>query len=99
MRSLDLDPTRLEQLANDVLRAALDWTQALDERPIKPDSSGSELLALFGDVLPERGLGAEESFALAALLDHSRAQNGRSSAMSWAPQNRWASSETSFQLR
>ena len=33
---LDLDPTRLEQLANDVLRAALDWTQALDERSVKP---------------------------------------------------------------
>ena len=99
MRSLDLDPTRLEQLANDVLRAALDWIQALDERPVKPDSSGSELLALFGDVLPERGLGAEESFALAALLDHSRAQNGRFFGYVWAPQNRSASSETSFQLR
>jgi aromatic-L-amino-acid decarboxylase len=77
VRSLDVDPTRLEQLANDVLRVALDWTQALDERSIKPDSSGSELLALFGDVLPENGLGPEESFALAELAKHSRAQNGR----------------------
>ena len=77
MRALDLDPTRLEELAHDVLGAALAWTQTLDERSVKPDSSGSQLLALFGDVLPESGLGAEESFGLAALLDHSRAQNGR----------------------
>ena len=77
MRALDLDPTRLEELAHDVLGAALAWTQTLDERSVKPDSSGSQLLALFGDVLPEEGLGAEEWFGLAALLDHSRAQNGR----------------------
>jgi hypothetical protein len=45
VRALDLDPTRLEELAHDVLGAALAWTQGLDERSVKPDSSGSALLS------------------------------------------------------
>jgi glutamate/tyrosine decarboxylase-like PLP-dependent enzyme len=77
VRSLDVDPATLDQLANDVVRAALDWTYTLDERSIRPGSTGSELLDFFGDVLPEDGLGAAEAFALTKLLDNSRAQNGR----------------------
>jgi aromatic-L-amino-acid decarboxylase len=77
VRSLDVDPARVDQLAKDVVRAALDWTHALDERSIRPDSTGSELLDLFKDVLPENGLGAEEAFALTELFENSRAQNGR----------------------
>jgi len=76
LRSLDLDPTRLDRLANEVLTAAVDWTAALDARPIRPNTTGSELRDLFADVLPEYGLG-EEAFRFGHLLENSRAQNGR----------------------
>ena len=77
MRSLDVDPATVNQLANDVVRAALDWTHALDERSIRPAATGSELLDLFEDVLPEDGLGSPDAVALTDLLENSRAQNGR----------------------
>ena len=76
MRSLDLDQARLDQLANDVLEAALVWTAGLDARSIRPDTTGPELRDLFTEVLPEDGLG-DEAFAFDALRANSRAQNGR----------------------
>jgi aromatic-L-amino-acid/L-tryptophan decarboxylase len=76
LRSLELDPARLDRLAADVLAAAVDWTTALDGRSIRPDTTGPALRDLFTDVLPETGLG-EEAFEFGALLANSRAQNGR----------------------
>jgi aromatic-L-amino-acid/L-tryptophan decarboxylase len=76
VRSLELDSARLDHLADELVRATLGWTVALDERSINPNTTGPELHDLFTDVLPETGLG-EDAFSFAALLENSRAQNGR----------------------
>jgi len=77
MRSLDLDPARLEALASEVARVAVGWIGELDSRRVAPGTSGEELLALFDTPIPETGLGEDALAALQTLAEHSRAQNGR----------------------
>jgi glutamate/tyrosine decarboxylase-like PLP-dependent enzyme len=76
LRSLDLDSARLDSLVAELVGAAVGWTAALDERTIRPNVAGPEVHDLFTDVLPEIGLG-DEAFVFDALLESSRAQNGR----------------------
>jgi aromatic-L-amino-acid/L-tryptophan decarboxylase len=76
VRALDLDPATLEELATRAVQASLGWIRELDERPIRPNAAGPQLLDLFNDPIPEDGLG-DGAFALADLLENSRAQNGR----------------------
>ena len=56
--------------------AAAEWTTGLDERSIRPDTTGPRLVELFADTLPETGLG-EDAFVFDDLLQNSRAQNRR----------------------
>jgi aromatic-L-amino-acid/L-tryptophan decarboxylase len=76
LRSLDLDPASLEGLANELLAAAVGWTDALDARTVRPDATGPKLRELLADVLPETGLG-DDAFLFEDLTENSRAQNGR----------------------
>jgi len=73
---LGLDSARFDRFASEVLGAAVDWTAALDERSIRPETTGPELVELLADTLPETGLG-EDAFRFDELLQNSRAQNGR----------------------
>jgi aromatic-L-amino-acid/L-tryptophan decarboxylase len=76
VRALDLHPATLDELATRAVQGSLGWVHSLDERPIRPSSTGPGLLDLFNNVAPEDGLG-DDAFALADLLENSRAQNGR----------------------
>lgn len=76
LRALELDSALFDHLASEVLGAAAEWTTGLDERSIRPDTTGPGLVELFGDTLPETGLG-EDAFVFEDLLQNSRAQNGR----------------------
>src|SRR5207248_5588905 len=77
MRSLELDSAELEDLTSEVVQAVRRWNAELDLRPIAPASSGPQVLDLFGGGIPEAGLGHDALAFLPALLEHSRAQNGR----------------------
>jgi glutamate/tyrosine decarboxylase-like PLP-dependent enzyme len=76
VRSLELDPARLDQLAAHAVQEALGWMHSLDGRSIRPDASGQGLHERFRSPIPEEGLG-EEAFDLTEVFESSRAQNGR----------------------
>jgi aromatic-L-amino-acid/L-tryptophan decarboxylase len=77
MRPLELDSLELEHLTAEVVQAVRGWIDELDSRHIAPTSSGRELLDVFGEAIPEAGLGDKALAYLPALFEHSRAQNGR----------------------
>src|SRR6266513_5435232 len=77
MRWVELDWAYLEDLTSEIVQAVRRWNDELDLRHIAPASSGPQLLDLFGGGIPEAGLGHDALALLPALLEHSRAQNGR----------------------
>ena len=57
--------------------AAAQFLETLDERPIHPPFSGTEVAETFGGPAPEQGLGAAAFDDLPAIAERSRAGNGR----------------------
>lgn len=77
MNPLEVSPETFRRLANEATQFAAEYLKSLDSRPIFPLTSGTETERLFRTALPENGEGDEALRAIASVMDHSRAQNGR----------------------
>src|SRR5215471_7819890 len=77
MPPLDLPPEKFRELAQRVVDLATEYLETLDSRSIFPATSGNESERLFHTPLPEDGLADAALNDLPALIDRSRAQNGR----------------------
>src|SRR3954451_5905172 len=75
--ALDLPASEFPELAARVITETTRYLTELDSRPIRPGSSGAQTLALFGGPPPAQGLGAAAFDDLRAVIEHSRAGNGR----------------------
>jgi aromatic-L-amino-acid/L-tryptophan decarboxylase len=77
MNSLEISADQFRQLADRITELAANYLHSLDSRPIAPATTGEESVRLFESLLPEKGL-AEQAFDdLSAVINSSRAQNGR----------------------
>jgi glutamate/tyrosine decarboxylase-like PLP-dependent enzyme len=77
MRSLEISSEQFRQLAHRITELAANYLHSLDSRPIAPATTGEESVRLFESLLPEQGLGEQVLDDLSAVIDSSRAQNGR----------------------
>ena len=76
-RPLDLSVPEFTRLAEQVVRDAATYLGGMNERSIKPSSTGADTWELFSGPAPEEGMGAGAFDALPLLAEHSRAGNGR----------------------
>ncbi|HTS05540.1 MAG TPA: aminotransferase class V-fold PLP-dependent enzyme [Candidatus Eisenbacteria bacterium] len=77
MNSLESSVDQFRQLAGRITELATDYLRSLDSRPIAPATTGEESVRLFQATLPEQGLGERALDELSAVINSSRAQNGR----------------------
>lgn len=79
MNPLKLSESQFRHLAEDVVQMAAEYLSTLHQRRVFPVTSGSETERLFAQdaAAPEDGLGEAAFAALADVIAHSRAQNGR----------------------
>lgn len=77
MNRLEISPEQFRRLAERVTRLAADYLENMDSRPIHPRVSGRQTEAMFHTELPEKGLGEDAFAQLQAVIENSRAQNGR----------------------
>jgi aromatic-L-amino-acid/L-tryptophan decarboxylase len=77
MNPLALSEEQFRHLAENVVQMSADYVSSLDQRQVFPSTSGAETVRLFSEELPERGMGENALEALAEVIAHSRAQNGR----------------------
>jgi aromatic-L-amino-acid/L-tryptophan decarboxylase len=77
MDPLELSAEEFRRLATRVSDLSTDFFTGIDSRPIFPKTSGPDTERLFSTDIPELGMGAEALAALADVIAHSRAQNGR----------------------
>src|SRR5947209_9224718 len=77
MNPLELSGERFRHLADDVVQMAAEYLSTLHQRRVFPVTSGAETERLFAEDLPEKGLSESALAALADVIAHSRAQNGR----------------------
>lgn len=79
MNPLDLSEEQFRHLAEDVTQIAAEYLSTLHQRRVFPVTSGAETERLFAtdEAAPEKGLGEAALSALADVVAHSRAQNGR----------------------
>ena len=77
MDPLELSPEEFRRLAANITELSTAFLASIDSRRIFPKTSGAESERLFATELPERGIGADAFTALADVVAHSRAQNGR----------------------
>ena len=77
MNPVELPPHKFRDLANDIVTLIADYLSSLPERNVFPSTSGKETEQLFAEALPEQGLGENALAAIANVIAHSRAQNGR----------------------
>jgi len=81
MNPLELSGERFRHLAGDVVEMAAEYLSTLDQRRVFPVTSGADTERLFGtykdEAAPENGLSEAALAALADVVAHSRAQNGR----------------------
>ncbi len=77
MRSLQLTAAEFRQLSDEVAALAAEFLAQLDERDIKPHTSGAETERLFAQPCPEQGMGRGALAGLRDVTAHARAQNGR----------------------
>ncbi len=77
MKPLELSPEEFKRLAGRAVEQTADYLAGLDRRPSFPRTSGDETARLFGERLPEQGMGAAAFDAVSRLLEHSRPGNGR----------------------
>jgi glutamate/tyrosine decarboxylase-like PLP-dependent enzyme len=72
-----LPVTDFVELSGRVINEAARYLTELDRLPIRPASSGAQTVGLFGGPPPAKGMGAAAFDELAAVVEHSRAGNGR----------------------
>lgn len=77
MNPIEISPEEFKRISEHVLEIATEYLQKLDGRAIPPGERGLELQSFYGSPLPETGMGLEAIPALADVVRHSRAQNGR----------------------
>ena len=77
MDPLEISPEEFRRLAAGVTDLSADFLANLDTHPIFPKTSGVDTERIFSTDLPELGAGADALAALADVIAHSRAQNGR----------------------
>ncbi len=77
MPPLDLPTEKFRDLAQRVVDLSAEYIETLDSRSIFPQTSGSESERLFRTPLPEEGIADAALNELRAVMDQSRAQNGR----------------------
>lgn len=77
MNSLELSGDQFRDLAGDVTELAAEYFSTLHQRRVFPITNGAETERLFSQPAPEAGLGKNALSALAGVIAHSRAQNGR----------------------
>jgi aromatic-L-amino-acid decarboxylase len=77
MNPLALSDEQFRHLAENIVRMSADYVSSLDQRQVFPSTSGAETVRLFSEELPEHGMGESALAALADVIAHSRAQNGR----------------------
>ena len=74
---LEISPEEFRRLAAEVTGLSADFLANIDTLPIFPKTSGIDSEKIFSTDLPEVGEGADALAALADVIAHSRAQNGR----------------------
>lgn len=76
-RPLDLSSSDFRLVTERITRLAEDWLEGLDARHVAPRVSGAQTEALAADAVREEGLRLGALDALPALMEASRAGNGR----------------------
>jgi aromatic-L-amino-acid/L-tryptophan decarboxylase len=77
MDPLELSPQDFRRLAASVIELSAEYISTLDARRTFPTTAGAETERLFALELPEQAMGDRALAALADVIAHSRAQNGR----------------------
>lgn len=77
MPPLDLSPEKFRELAQEIIDLSAEYLETLDRRSIFPATNGEESERLFHTALPEQGIADAALNDLRAVIDCSRAQNGR----------------------
>ena len=77
MPPLDLSPEKFRDLAQRIVDLSSEYLETLDSRRIFPATSGEESERLFRVPLPENGIADTALNDLHAVVEHTRAQNGR----------------------
>src|SRR5215469_13432875 len=77
MNPIKLSPERFLDLATEIARISSNYLSSLDQRPVFPPTTGTEVERLFGGSAPEEGMAERALGALIDVINHSRAQNGR----------------------
>ncbi len=77
MDPLELSPQDFRRLAANVTELSAEYISTLDARRTFPTTTGAETERLFALELPEQAMGDRALAALADVIAHSRAQNGR----------------------
>lgn len=77
MNPLEISTAEFRRLAERITRLSAEYLEGLDSRPISPPITGEESVRLFDRPLPEQGIGERALDDIAAVLNASRAQNGR----------------------
>jgi len=77
MDPLELSPEEFRRLAANVAELSAEYVSTLDGRRTFPTTTGAETERLFALELPEQAMGDRALAALADVIAHSRAQNGR----------------------
>jgi aromatic-L-amino-acid decarboxylase len=77
MSRLEISPEQFRILAYRAADLAAEYLSELPEKESYPQTSGQELLDLFGKPLPEEGIGEQAMDALSQVLDFSRANTPR----------------------
>src|SRR5258708_32110632 len=77
MKPLELSLEHFRALAADVIALSAEYLLTLDSRSVFPRTNGAETERLFGEEVPEHGMGDRAFDALSDVMAHSRAENGR----------------------
>ncbi|MGC2448717.1 MAG: aminotransferase class V-fold PLP-dependent enzyme [Candidatus Sulfotelmatobacter sp.] len=77
MNSLEISTDQFRRIAGRITRLAADYLGELDRRPISPQTTGQVSVRAFNTPLPEQGIAEDALNDLHAVIDSSRAQNGR----------------------
>ncbi len=75
--SLDVTPQQFLEVADETARLAAEYLRRLDQASIRPPGDGAAYQRALGGPAPEHGLGRGVIDLLRAVVDGSRAQNGR----------------------
>jgi glutamate/tyrosine decarboxylase-like PLP-dependent enzyme len=77
MNPLEISSSELRSLLEEITKLAATYLEGLDGRPIVPPTTAAEMDRHFAGDLPEKGSRADAIQQLSAVIDSSRAQNGR----------------------